>query len=157
MCTKLDPVHGHEIQISRALNGLHEHVNAMIQMHFHPRLILRRQVHHGFVVVRSVGDSSKRVHAMQLMENVQCRGVCIITQTPIFIFQLCHDGRIFPHFDNILTSNWEYASETPFVPDCINLWTRSFSGDRCVVFSGVKRAVGHFRLKFEINFVIKGS
>ena len=157
MCAQLDPVHGHEIQIPCALDGLHEHVDAMIQVHFQSRLILQSQVHDGIVVIRPVGDSSQRVHAMQLMENVQRRGICVIPQPPVFIFQLGHDGRILAYFDNVLTSNGDHASDTPFLPDCVYLWTRSLPGDRCIVLSGVKRAVGHFRLIFKVNSVIQGG
>lgn len=129
----------------------------MVEVPFHARLVLRLHGHDGVVVIRAVGNAPKSVNAVQLMKDVQCPGVGVITKTPIFVLKFGHYRGVFAHLDNVGASQRQDSSNAPFFPDGVDFRTWPLSSNGWLVFRRVECAIEQFRLKLEVYLVIDGG
>ena len=81
-----NPVQRNQIHVSGTLNGLHQHVHAMIDMdimHLARLLVvLRRRV-----LVGTVRDATQGVEAVQLVVHVEDAGVGVVAESPVVVLE----------------------------------------------------------------------
>ena len=139
---RLHPVHGDEVDITGALQRLHEHVDAVVDVYV-PHTLHLFQMHSLDIVevVVSVGNLPKEVEAVQVMVGVKDGGVGVVAETPVCVFELGCGGGVFAHGEDIGGGDGDDAGELPFLPDGVGGWVGLLASDGWVVGRGEEGAV----------------